>query len=97
MEKVGSCQLPIARERGHERGLMERCNQSVSKAVTTRFFSAGIGHRTHQGSSEADRMGEQRRSFSPGTCYTADAVDRVIEWYAYKEGKKGGKRGRSRL
>lgn len=58
---------------GPERGLMERCNQSVSEAVTTRFFfffSVGIGHCTHQGSSEADHMGEQWQSFSLGTCYS---------------------------
>lgn len=44
---------------------MERYNQSVSKVVTTRFFSTGIGRSTHQGSSEADRMGEQQQ-FLPG-------------------------------
>lgn len=41
MEKWAPVSLQL-QQSGPERGLMERCNQSVSDAVTTRFFSAGI-------------------------------------------------------
>ena len=74
---------------------MEHCNQSVSKAVTTRFFSAGIGHCTHQGSSGNSRLIAWASSgrVSPWVPARTDAVDRVIKWYAYKERKTEGRKG----
>lgn len=69
MEKGGLLSASTFEGASQRVGLMERCNQSVCRAVSAGSLCAGTGHRTHQGGGEADRMDEQQHSSSPGTCY----------------------------
>lgn len=69
MEKGGLLSASTFEGASQRVGLMERCNQSVCRAVNAGSLCAGTGHRTHQGGGEADRMDEQQHSSSPGTCY----------------------------